>query len=234
MSDEKMPAFSTKRKRRVFKKKRYSSTTSSSSGRILKASTYGPERKCQDTPTTLTAFAAAGNLALLNGLFQGVDINQHLGRKACLKSLLFRGVIQHRTYTNTFGEMLRVLIVYDRQSSSGAPTVGDIIQDVNAAGYDEMSFMNVNNVKRFAILAQHKWYQEAIAGGGPDNVQETNSRMVDVAVPYSKIGNLPMEFTGGSTGTVADITTGAIYALFIGASGNYSCKWKCRVKFCDL
>jgi len=234
-----MPQFS--RKRKSYKKSRYSSSSSSSSknssASLLRSTANAPETKCQDLEA-VTAFAGAGNILCLNGVVRGTDVNQRIGRRICLKGLLFRGVVQQTGAGSSVSEMLRLMLVYDRQTNGANPAVGDIIQDVNSGTTDNMSYMNINNTKRFVVLAKHTWVQ-ATQGTGTNkelanNVSETTSRMCDIFVPAKKIKSLITEFNSGVAGDVTDIISGGLFAVWIGVSGNYSLSWKCRWRWCDL
>lgn len=233
-----MPQYGSKK--RKFKKTRYSSSSSSSSSsnKILRSTVFTAETKCQDYSNVLS-FSPAGNIVLLNGLLQGTDVRQHVGRRSCIKGFYLRGLIQQQGAGAGEAQMLRILLVYDRQPNAAAATVGDILQDTDTPGYTNMSFMNINNTKRFLVLGSHKWVQcrEAVGSNQElaNNIVETTPRFVDMAVPYKKLRGLVTEYTGGSTATISDITTGAIWLVVIGANANeYQFQFKARYRFCDL
>lgn len=234
MSDEKMSDWRSGKKRKYSRYSKKQKSSSSSSSGILNSKINAAETKSQDIAAT-TLFSAAGVLTLVNGLTQGADINQHLSRRCCAKKLLIRGVVDNDNAAGLVdAEMLRVLLVYDRQSNNAAPAVGDILQNVNAAGYDNMSFMNVNNNKRFVVLATKKWWADGTPASLAGQISDTTCKEWDIMVPWQKIKGLVQEFTGGSTGTVSDISTGAIYVLTIGVSGKFKFNWRVRYRFCDM
>lgn len=148
-------------------------------------------------PTTYAG--VAGQLTLLNGMVYGGTAGQHIGRSVTLRSIAFNTALG---FTSTGGApILRVLIVYDRQPNGAAPAVTDILY-----ANDPSAPMNLNNSKRFKVL--HDWRPDEInptAGAGISGPAVQHSF-------YRKL-QLPMEFNTGSTGTIADITTGSIYAL---------------------
>ena len=177
-------------------------------------------------------------MTLINGLEQGADVRQHLGRRSCIKGLHIRGFIQNvNASVAGVEQMLRLLVVYDRQPNGATPPIGEILQNTNVVGYTNMSFMNINNTKRFLVLGSKKWFQARNFGVNqpPFGILETTERMLEMTIPYRKIKNLVTEYTGGSTATVADITTGAIFLIAIGAQNDgFRFVWNARYRFCDV
>ena len=52
-----------------------------------------------------------------------------------------------------------------------------------------MSFMNINNTKRFLVLGSKKWFQARNFGVNqpPFGILETTERMLEMTIPYRKI-----------------------------------------------
>lgn len=150
-----------------------------------------------------TTYAPAGNLNLLNGLAPGTGPSQRIGRKVKFLSMLFRGAISSgATGANVFRGMVRTLIVFDKQTNATAPTVNDILETADAT-----SPMDMNNRDRFVVL-YNKLHAIDQAGGHQSAYVEF----------YKKI-SLSTIFNAGVAGTVADITTGSIYLVVLGANG---------------
>lgn len=151
---------------------------------------------------TSTTFAApAGALTLLNGMVYGGTSNQHIGRSVTLKSINLNACLGFLGGAPGGSVHWRILIIYDRQPNATAPAVTDILLADNPA-----SPLNLSNSKRFKVL--HDWRPEhaepaAGAGLGGPSVQHQFYRKLQ----------LPQEFNTASSGTIADITTGSIYAL---------------------
>ena len=153
-----------------------------------------------------TSYAAAGSLNLLNGLAPGTGPSQHIGRKVKFLSMLFRGAITSgNTGATPFRGMIRTLIVFDKQANATAPAVGDILETADAT-----SPMDMNNRDRFAVI-YNKLHAIDQSGGHQSAYIEF----------YKKI-SLSTIFNAGVAGTVADITTGSIYLVVLGANGDAS------------
>lgn len=125
----------------------------------------------------------------LNLLATGAGANQRVGRTITMKSLQIRVVGPTST--------IRVLVVYDTQPNGSGPATNDVITSVS----DFNAYPNLSNDKRFIVL-----------------VDEIHHDMYSVDLPaasiYRKI-NLDTHFNTGTTGVIADITTGSML-LFVG------------------
>lgn len=141
----------------------------------------------------------AGSLLLLNGLARGNDVKQRIGRQIFMRSLIVRG----RWYASAASgvdQAHRVIVFYDKQSNGVAPVPADVLQNVSC--FSELSW---ENRARFEILSDDLF---AVNGTG-----EAQSHVVRT---YRVELNRPVYFNAGNTGTVADISTGALYLLVIG------------------
>lgn len=145
-----------------------------------------------------------GTLLLLNGLAPGTGASQRIGKKALMKTIQFRASIGSGTLGATaFRGLVRYLWVYDKQANATAPTVAQILEQVDAT-----SFMNMDNRDRFVVLADKQFALDQNGGN------ESHQFKV-----YKKC-NLPTIFNAGTAGTVADITSGSIYLLIICKNAN--------------
>lgn len=250
MADREMKQASYKRK---FKKaKRYvgTSTSSSSISRGLAASVPGPETKAIDiAPIASTNLDSTGSVVLLNGSVPGVQSYQRIGRRVTCKSITIRLGI-HPTALGPAGgyafDFARILVVYDRQTNGALPLYSDVLQDTLTAGglaNTALSNVNINNTKRFRILRDINRvfgpFANAAAGGasvaGAQWCQDWQPMSHKL---YIKLPNLTTEFNAGVAGTVADVSTGGIFLVFLGMAGagvnSFACRWASRVRFCDL
>lgn len=183
---------------------------------------------------------AVGNPILLNWMSQGSSATQHVGRKAVLKSLLFRWQVVPEVILSTqvpdFA-YLRILIVYDRQSNGVYPTSADILNGATAytagatVAYTGNSLplepMNLNNRDRFKVLLDKKMKWNRY-----DNSTWTGEK-------YIKLKSREMIFQASSGSTaIGDITTGAIHCLPIvditpATNANWTLRFSSRVRFVD-
>lgn len=234
-----------------FKRTFYGSSSSSSSKRIL-APIAGPapELKALDLEGSLSA-TSAGNFLLLNGCFPGAQSYQRIGRRVCLRSVLLRLNIRYSGNNNSFGgDLIRVFLVYDRQSNGAAPGLADVLQgQTNVGGnlVSSMSSLNINNTRRFLILRDWMCYKnQVIAYPDPaavgasllaqssaaDSVCETTQKWLI----GKKVRNLVVQFNQNVNGDVTDIETGSLFLVVVGRnpSFNWSVDYSTRVRFCDL
>lgn len=176
-----------------------------------------PEKKNLDRTDVIIGTNIWSPLYHLSTITQGTGPNNRLGRRVTLRSILIR------CYAIPSGSnWLRWMVVYDHAPNGVLPLITDIltIDDVNAPN-------NLVYNDRFMILH--------------DNLTQNQS---DINTPtpfklYMKLGpggkGLQMQFTNGTSGSIADVTTGAIYIACCGsASGNCSLDFTSRIRFTDL
>ncbi|ALE29839.1 putative capsid protein [Lake Sarah-associated circular virus-27] len=186
----------------------------------------GPELKVIDSgPVGPLGFATAGAVALLNGVAQGTDDTQRIGRRATIKSILFRAFINPTTTTDNIGDQCRFLLVWDNQANGTALTVANVL---NSATFSEPN--NLDNRDRFKIIWD-KWITmnpavyaaNVFTGGNPQ------CKMVHC---YKKL-NLETTFNG-SGATIGSIATGSLYVIAIAQNAtNNNYVYNCRVRFTD-
>lgn len=162
---------------------------------------------------------AASSPILLNGVATGSSATNRIGRRIVMKSLLIRyNVTLASTTTNS--TPLRIVIVYDKQANTTAPSATDVFQTTAFS-----SPMNLANSRRFRVL--YDKMHSCIGDQGPESV---------AGEKYIKL-NLPVEFNTGSAGTIGDITSGSVYC-FSASDGTLgvaspSTQGYCRIRFTD-
>lgn len=176
--------------------------------------------------------AGTASLELLNGLTQGTDSTTRIGRKVCMRSIQGRWTF---TLQNTAGGVfpagvvggqVRLLIVYDKQSNGVAPVATDILQ--GGATTQLVSPINLNNRERFVVLI------DKFVTLDPNNMQSATIKF------YKKMPRKAEDviFNAGNAGTVGDIQTGSVYALWCttvqATAGTTLCifPWN-RIRFID-
>lgn len=181
-----------------------------------------PEKKNIDTVSTatITFNQTTANLLLLNATNQGVGASQRLGRRFMMKSIFIRWNATLAA-TTTGSSSLRCLIVYDKEPKGAALTAVSVLTaDVI------YSLMNLDNSRRFSILMD-----EVISVMGTQGPQSFNVNR------YRKL-NHQVETLDANNGTIADIQTGSVYALFwqdgglLVASPNNG--FACRIRYIDV
>jgi len=144
-----------------------------------------------------------GTLALLNGIARGDDINERTGREVTLRSIELH-VRCLATATTGLDQTHRVMLVYDRQTNAAALTFAQVL-----TATDTVAPRNLENRKRFKILMDRRVNLAGNLAAAPQGGSECSFDF------YRRLRH-PMTFNSGDAGTVADITTGSIYILFVG------------------
>lgn len=153
------------------------------------------ERKFLDNNITLPATTVAtGVLTLLNGCAQGTTAITRVGTRIYMKSVHIRMNLSVNVPTSA-STAIRCLVVYDKESNGAAPLATDILaQDTSCAAN------NLYRPGRFTTLMD-------------EFIHPMNGNACGYFIDrYVKIG-LPVLFNSGNAGTVADISSGAVYVL---------------------
>lgn len=183
------------------------------------------ELKYIDTTKTgaSTASDTTGDIALLNGVTQGSDYANRIGRKVGLMgiSLAYNAAA---TVGTGVDQVMRFLIVYDKQTNGSALTITDVLDAVSVTAHP-----NLSNRERFVIV----WDKVTnISKSG-----ETGS-IVNRQVSLSLAHLPPVIFNSGNAGTIADIATGSLYAICLGTEARGvtagAQPFRARVSFLDL
>lgn len=179
------------------------------------ASVSAPEKKNVDGggPGTLTGAAANtwSAVTLVNGITQGATANTRVGRRVTLISFLMRWAVSN---TNA---PTRIMIVYDHAPNGALPAITDILT------FDGFTAVNnlINN-DRFIVLHD-------------EIVNLLQSSTIFGGKTFIKRQPLQMQYTNAATGTIADITTGAVYIMACSISGvAANVQYTFRTRFTDL
>jgi len=158
------------------------------------------ELKSVDVALAQLATTQASEVRLLNGIARGDEINERIGREVTMRSIQVTGTTLATPGTGV-DQNHRVLLVYDRQTNAAALTAAQVLAAVNC-----YAPRNLENRKRFKILFDRTWHLNASAEPGSQHVFKFYRRLAH-----------PVTFNAGDAGTVADITTGSLYAISVGS-----------------
>lgn len=183
------------------------------------------EWKTIDVSAADQAIPTAGSMTLLNGVGQGVDLDDRVGRIVDLQQLVLRlFFFPDPTTTAPTGDVLRALVVFDRQSNSATPAVTDVLSAASFASPN-----NLNNRERFIILSDNfiptestEYTMGAVTGGSPKAHVLEIYRDIDTFTTFS-----------GTGADIASIQTGSLFLLLISANASYTCTINSRVRFTD-
>lgn len=157
-----------------------------------------PEKKYVDSQTAGgVEFSTTGSVLLLNGIAQGDDATNRIGRRAHFTSIQLKGYMQVGA-TPTNG-ICRTILVYDNQSDSAAPTIANILTAVGPNGLRNMDYR-----ERFIILMDEQWEL---------NLTDYPIRFIEF---YRKLG-LKTSYNGTGA-SVASIATGGIFLITCGTT----------------
>lgn len=188
------------------------------------------ELKFVDTSNQNIAMTTSWQLALVNGVAQGTDYTNRVGRKTTMKSVIFNGNVFNLSTAslNAFnGAYCRLVIIYDTQPNSGALPAGTDIFATN----DPNSPLNLNNRDRFQVLMDVRKQVSAflmnatpaLATGNPSNAYFKKYMKCNKDTIFS-----------GTANTISSISTGAVYLCFIADFAAAAFDYYIRIRFTDL
>jgi len=195
-----------------------------------------PEIKTLDIQINGSNLISTPQFFLLNATRQGTGTFERIGTKATMKSIQFRFNCEPiGATTQHFASVVRILLVYDKSPNKVILTFADLIRNqfgdgTTSSPWDGMK--NIDNSDRFKILVDTEMYLPPFtsnlinSGPGDTNLLWTH---------YQKL-NLPVQYTGSSSPpTISEITTGALYLIFVGQDGtcNYTMNGPARLRFYD-
>lgn len=176
------------------------------------------ELKAKDTSASMD-MDTTGTRTLLNGIARGDDIADRTGRQINMRSIELRCFVTGNAAA--VDQHVRLLVVYDRQTNAAQAAATDVL-----VTNEPRSLKTLENRERFVILVDKQLYLNAAAEPGTARVFKMYRRM-----------NLPTTFNSGDAGTVADITTGSLFAMSVGnqAPGNTAatCYVNARLRYQD-
>jgi len=156
-----------------------------------------------DLAVATYALNTTGSITLVATIAQGVSVNQRVGKKAVLKSLQMRGVVQADTTSTVPSGAL--ILVYDRKPTNALPAITDVL--VSASSY---AFLNDVNSDRFQIVRRWNY---AFIGNITTPATGQEQFLVDEFVDLKKRA---IEFNAAGTGAIGDIAKGALYLISVG------------------
>lgn len=141
----------------------------------------------------------------INLLAAGTDANQRIGRKVEIKSIQVRSDIKMKDVgTAQFG---RFMLVYDKQTNGATPALTDIL-DTGSSPTPTTALLNINNRDRFAVLY--------------DDIIEFDNVLRDCYANKVYKKGLWEEIFKDTGGTIASVTSGALYWVTVGEQTNAS------------
>lgn len=184
------------------------------------------ELKGMDTALTLTPVLATtntnGSIFVLNLIQPGTGSWNRVGKKAYMQSVRLRGsvlfsIAQTATTFDKFGVYCRMVVVWDKNPSSGAiPTFDTIFGKTDQSGTEsttQLDPIKYDNSDRFSILRDCviEANPQVFITGGTTNQEEQQIAFDE----YIKLGARETVFSGQTNPmTIADVSSGALYCIF--------------------
>lgn len=199
------------------------------------------ERKVIDVGPNTTNVSTTMTMTLLNGCAPGTGLANRVGRKIQVRSCFVRAWIYlEGTQTllvsplSSAGQYVRFILLWDMQPNAAVFTAADLFNN-NAIPYSQLL---VDNKDRFKILKdKHVTLDPLVYNTTATQSVAGFNRTSSQFKWYVKL-NQECVYNSGSAGTIADITTGALYLVTIGsiATGTSDCQlqWTARTRFTDL
>lgn len=212
-------------KKRTYKKKANPNTYAN---KMIKKLIKNKEYKVVDQEATdWLVTTATGQLNyVLNLNKMGTAFYNRVGNKFTMKSIhirlqLFPNILQPLMSQ----DLIRVLLVYDRNPNKQYPLAIDILKDTDLNGnstVDSWSFPNPSNKSRFKIIRDWSKFMPEIDVGVLNQGQMpyyvgggTNKGGIYFIDEYIKLKDLPTcyEYNVANTGTMQELQTGALYLI---------------------
>lgn len=177
--------------------------------------------------------ATATNLILLNGIQAGAGFFNRIASRIEMRNLHIRGTVNN--VTTSFMQTLRLLVVYDRQPTGALPVVSDILQSRTQTGAPTtsgVSEINLDFRDRFTIIRDIEHFAPSATNTAG---AVTNAAFQGVGASFAinefiKLKGLGCHFKSTTSPTaIADIATGALYAMFV--SDIQDSAWQANVGF---
>lgn len=187
------------------------------------AATKG-EFKFKDT-TVSVGLNTTPSFTPINLTASGAGVDQHQGREIVMKSVQIN-LVATATPTTGLSQIARVMLVYDRQTNAGTPTITDILTSNSVTAP-----RNLNNRHRFKIM----WDQLVVL---PERITATQSGPLEVPLRYYRKLRHPVEYNETATATIDAINTGSLILVTTAeiASGTTdgTLDGQARIRFWDM
>lgn len=163
---------------------------------------------------------------LLNGISQGADSDNRVGRTVVMSRINIRLQMTNETAVKDRLSQMRILLVYDRQTNGAVFNVTDVLDAVTL----ESQWNHDQTETRFLVL-----YDSVV----PLNTYGGSATSVDVYHWFKSIEQficLPTQYVDNGS-TVASIVRGSLYLVYFGpdvaSSTDFDCVGTCRLFYYD-
>lgn len=176
------------------------------------------ELKVYDIGATTYQVNTTGSITPLFIPVLGTDYTNRIGRKTLMKWIYIRGRVQTEASATAAvnlavpAQQIRFMLVQDMQPNAAAPVIGDILVTASPS-----SQLNLNNRDRFRILSDKEFvFDPYLYNTAATVAYSSASRQIYNFKKFKKL-NLETIFNSTNGGTIADITSGALYMVWVGS-----------------
>jgi len=150
----------------------------------------------------------------------GSDMNNRIGRKIELRTFQCKGWIcianaqaQPPTVSEVAAQCCRFMLVWDTQPNGAIAAITDILQTATPA-----SMLNLNNRDRFRILKDKMFALDPFLFDTATSKASATNQIK--CIKWFKKLSLETVFNATNGGTIADIASGALLAVWVGSQAN--------------
>lgn len=184
--------------------------------------TKGVDTQLSSAANMTSDMSTTTDILPLNLIQAGTGSWNRVGRVVSMKSIRLRLHVTLKlapTDTLTFGRSFRYLIIYDTQPNGVLPTKGDILGHKTQTGSEASiwnSLLAYDNMQRFTILKDetivlNPHVRTFDSTGAPKGDFEMDAN-IDCFLKLNHLTNFKAE---SSPSTIADISTGGLYVMFL-------------------
>ncbi len=193
------------------------------------------EKKWHEFLDGLTTMSDEGTILAtsLNIIPLGSGESGRIGRMVRLRSIHLRCtfVLPSSVAVGSQSDIGRLMVILDKQANGAAATVDQVLQ--TAATHHKDSFMNLENARRFQILADHFC---TISNASTVDVSTVGiGGIVRKFWRFNKKVNLPIEYSVAMSPpiTISNVRSNNIFLLGISHSGLMQCRVLSRLRYTD-
>lgn len=196
------PNTSFKRVRTVYRKSIAPGRTGGFYGavsRLRRGRRMLPELKFIDGTGTVSAHNALAPI-LVNGVLQGNDYNQRIGRRINVKSIFIRCKVNGSTGLTVTKTPIRVMLIWDMQCNGATPALSDIFSFTGAG--ITLAMQKLDNRERFRIVM--------------DKVRTcVRDTFTDIIYIKKYMRQNMIVTCSGTSATVGSIATGGLFLILL-------------------
>ncbi len=193
---------------------------------------FRPELKFLDSVQGGAVSVATGGtipLATYVGMQQGTTSSTRIGRRIVIRSIgvtLTLSIPQSSTAADA-SDIIRCILVYDKQPNGAQPAFGDIIE---GAGFDR--YRNLDFTRRFVLL-HDKCYRlnsmGAASVASPAIITLENSQCIRIF----KSGLALPVYYDTDVGDITDVQTGNLFMIFFAQAGVCTIDSTARIRYSE-